>query len=298
MVSNWNMSNEQLALRIKAGEDVADNMLKLWQQNQGMIEELAGKYCYMAEKEDLKQETYFAICKAVDSYDPDKGSSFLTWAIFWIRQQMQRYCQNNSTVRVPVHLGEKVQRYKKLQNSFYLHAGRLPDTRECCRYLNCSESELEKIKQSERASCIGSIDAPAAGSEDGSITVGDSIADPADHYEDMLDDIEDRQLKKILWGMVDDLPDCQGDVIRARYQENLTLKQTAERTGTTIDAARRWQQKALRELRKPRANRLRPFYETSYIYNNALHGNGTAEFNRTWTSSTERTALNMLNERF
>lgn len=34
------MSNEQLALRIKAGEDVADNMLKLWQQNQGMIEEI------------------------------------------------------------------------------------------------------------------------------------------------------------------------------------------------------------------------------------------------------------------
>lgn len=126
-MSSIGESNEQLALRIKAGEDVADNMLKLWQQNQGMIEELAGKYCHMAEK------------------------------------------------------------------------------------------------------------------------------------------------------------------------ENLTLKQTAERTGTTIDAARRWQQKALRELRKPsRANRLRPFYETSYIYNNALHGNGTAEFNRTWTSSTERVALRLV----
>lgn len=200
---------------------------------------------------------------------------------------------------MPVHVSEKIQQYRKLQNLFYLHVGRLPNIREYCYYLGCSETTLEKIRQSERASCIGSIDAPAAGSEDGSITVGDSIADPADHYEDMLDDIEDRQLKKILWGMVDDLPDCQGDVIRARYQENLTLKQTAERTGTTIDAARRWQQKALRELRKPsRANRLRPFYETSYIYNNALHGNGTAEFNRTWTSSTERTALNMLNERF
>ncbi|SCI90834.1 RNA polymerase sigma factor rpoD [uncultured Ruminococcus sp.] len=294
-MSSIGESNEQLALRIKAGEDVADNMLKLWQQNQGMIEELAGKYCHMAEKEDLKQEAYFAICKAVDSYDPDKGSSFLTWAIFWIRQQMQRYCQNNGTVRMPVHVSEKIQQYRKLQNLFYLHVGRLPNIREYCYYLGCSEATLEKIRQSERASCIGSIDAPAAGSEDGSITVGDSIADPADHYEDMLDDIEDRQLKKILWGMVDDLPDCQGDVIRARYQENLTLKQTAERTGTTIDAARRWQQKALRELRKPsRANRLRPFYETSYIYNNALHGNGTAEFNRTWTSSTERVALRLV----
>ena len=276
-MSNWNMSNEQLALRIKAGEDVADNMLKLWQQNQGMIEELAGKYCYMAEKEDLKQEAYFAICKAVDSYDPDKGSSFLTWAIYWIRQQMQRYCQNNSTVRVPVHLGEKVQRYKKLQNSFYLHTGRLPDTRECCRYLNCSESELEKIKRSEVISCIGSIDAPAVGSEDGSITVGDNIADPANHYEDMLDDIENQKLKETLWGIVNDLPEQQADVIRVRYQENLTMKETAARTGTTIEAARQCERKALREMRKPsKANRLKAFYDSSYIYNRASYGNGRA----------------------
>ena len=260
-----------------------------------MIEELAGKYCYMAEKEDMKQEAYFAICKAVDSYDPDKGSSFLTWAVYWIRQQMQRYCQNNSTVKVPVHLGEKVRRYRKLQNSFYLHVGRLPNIREYCYYLGCSEATLEKIRQSERASCIGSIDAPAAGSEDGSITVGDSIADPANHYEDMLDDIENQKLKETLWGIVNDLPEQQADVIRVRYQENLTMKETAARTGTTIEVARKCERKALREMRKPsKANRLKVFYDSSYIYNRALYGNGTVEFNRTWTSSTERVALDLM----
>lgn len=288
------MSNEEIVQEIKTGRDIEDNMLKLWQQNQGMIEELAGKYCYMAEKEDLKQEAYFAICKAVDSYDPDKGSSFLTWAIFWIRQQMQRYCQNNGVVRMPVHVSEKIQQYRKLQNLFYLHVGRLPNIREYCYYLGCSETTLEKIRQSERASCIGSIDAPAAGSEDGSITVGDSIADPANHYEDMLDDIENQKLKETLWGIVNDLPEQQADVIRARYQENLTMKETAARTGTTIEAARQCERKALREMRKPsKANWIKAFYDSSYIYNRALYGNGTAEFNRTWTSSTERVALDL-----
>lgn len=288
------MSNEEIVQEIKTGRDIENNMFKLWQQNQGMIEELAGKYCYMAEKEDLKQEAYFGMCKAVESYDPDKGSSFLTWAIFWIRQQMQRYCQNNGTVRMPVHVSEKIQRYRKLQNLFYLHVGRLPNIREYCYYLGCSEATLEKIRQSERASCIGSIDAPAAGSEDGSITVGDSIADPADHYEDMLDDMEDQQLKEALWGIVNDLPDQQREVIRARYQENLTMKETAVRTGTTIEVARKCERKALREMRKPsKANRLKAFYDSSYIYNRALYGNGTAEFNRTWTSSTERVALDL-----
>ena len=288
------MSNEEIVQEIKTGRDIENNMFKLWQQNQGMIEELAGKYCYMAEKEDLKQEAYFGMCKAVESYDPDKGSSFLTWAIFWIRQQMQRYCQNNGTVRMPVHVSEKIQRYRKLQNLFYLHVGRLPNIREYCYYLGCSEATLEKIRQSERASCIGSIDAPAAGSEDGIITVGDSIADPADHYEDMLDDMEDQQLKEALWGIVNDLPDQQREVIRARYQENLTMKETAVRTGTTIEVARKCERKALREMRKPsKANRLKAFYDSSYIYNRALYGNGTAEFNRTWTSSTERVALDL-----
>ena len=91
------MTNEQLALRIKAGEDVADNMLQLYQQNMGIIKDYARKYRSMAEEEDLQQEAYFAICKAVDSYDPDKGVSFLSWAVYWIRQQLLRYCQNNGT---------------------------------------------------------------------------------------------------------------------------------------------------------------------------------------------------------
>ena len=82
------MTNEQLALRIKAGEDVADNMLQLYQQNMGIIKDYARKYRSMAEEEDLQQEAYFAICKAVDSYDPDKGVSFLSWAVYWIRPEI------------------------------------------------------------------------------------------------------------------------------------------------------------------------------------------------------------------
>ena len=47
------MTNEQLALRIKAGEDVADNMLQLYRQNMGIIKDYARKYRTMAEEEDL-----------------------------------------------------------------------------------------------------------------------------------------------------------------------------------------------------------------------------------------------------
>ena len=289
------MSNEEIVERIQSGEDVQSNMLKLWQQNRGMIERLANDYSKVEEREDLKQEAYFGLCKAVESYDPDKGSSFLTWAIYWIRQSMQRYCQNNGTIRIPVHSQEDLRQYKKLQNLFYLHVGRLPNTREYCYYLGCSVKTLESLQRNDRLSRIGSIDIPITGLENDNVTVGDTAADPGDPYSEILDSVTEQQLKEILWDIVEDLPGKEPAVIKMRYQENLTYKETAARTGITTEAARQWELKALREMRRPsRARQLRPFYDFEYIYDRALHGNGAAGFNRTWTSSTERVALDLI----
>lgn len=60
-------SNEQLVARIKSGIDEADNMLALWQQDQGFIWKMAVKYSGHAEIEDLKQEAYFGLCKGRSS---------------------------------------------------------------------------------------------------------------------------------------------------------------------------------------------------------------------------------------
>lgn len=294
-MSNISETNEEIVFKIQSGEDVQSNMLKLWQQNRGMIERLANDYSKVEEREDLKQEAYFGLCKAVESYDPDKGSSFLNWAIYWIRQSMQRYCQNNGTIRIPVHSQEDLRQYKKLQNLFYLHVGRLSDTREYCYYLGCSVKTLESLQRNDRLSRIGSIDTPITGLENDNVTVGDTVADPGDPYSEILDSVTEQQLKKILWDIVEYLPGKEPAVIKMRYKENLLYKEIVARTGITTEAARQWELKALREMRRPsRARQLRPFYDPSYIYGRALHGNGVAGFNRTWTSSTERVALDLL----
>lgn len=289
------MSNEELVERIQSGEDAQSNMLKLWQQNRGMIERLANDYSKVEEREDLKQEAYFGLYRAVESYNPNKGSSFLTWAIYWIRQSMQRYCQNNGTIRIPVHSQEDLRQYKKLQNLFYLHMGRLPNTREYCYYLRCSVKTLESLQRNDRLSRIGSIDVPITGLENDNVTIGDTVADPGDPYSEILDSVTEKQLKEILWDIVEDLPGKEPAVIKMRYQENLTYKETAARTGITTEAARQWELKALREMRRPsRARQLRTFYDFEYIYDRALHGNGAEGFKRTWTSSTERVALDLI----
>ena len=71
------MTNEELAIRIKAGIDTADNMLQLWEQTRRFIRRIASRYVGAAELEDLEQEGYLALYDAVDGYRPDLGCKFL-----------------------------------------------------------------------------------------------------------------------------------------------------------------------------------------------------------------------------
>lgn len=289
------MTNEQLVLRIRAGENVAENMLTLWQQCRVIIVELARKYSAVAEQEDLEQEAYFAISKAVDSYDHEKGASFLTWARFWIRQQMVRYIQNHGTVRLPVHSGERIWKYRELQSVFLMQIGRLPTVMEYCYYLGCSEEVLQGIQKAEQMRKIGSLDIPLPGIEDSDISVGDSVADQTDQYGDVLDDMERQQLKEVLWGMVEELPEQQSEVLKMRFKDNMKLREIGAVCGFSIDRARQIENKGLRTLRNPKRSRiLKEFLDDNRIYNSALHGNGVSSFNRSWTSSTERVALSRI----
>lgn len=73
MSNDKGASNEQIVLKIKSKEDVIENMLFLWQQNQGFIHKMAVRYSGFAEIEDLKQEAYIGLCAAVEHYDEDKA---------------------------------------------------------------------------------------------------------------------------------------------------------------------------------------------------------------------------------
>lgn len=286
------LSNEQLSLRIKAGEDVAGNMLQLWQQNQGLIRFIAKKYAAYEDLEDLTQQGYFGLCNAVNGYDPECGISFFHYASFWIRQSIQRYVEEcGRTIRIPTHFQEKLTRYKRFTAAMYAEFNRKPTDQELCYHLGVGYEKLENLKKATVLEKMGSLDIPVG--EDGDSTLCDLVESPGSYENEILDKIQAEQLKRVIWGIVDDLPGKCPETLKARYQEQMTLKETAERLEITVEAARQLQSKGLRELRKPsRINELIPFVHDDYVYNKALQGNGVGAFNRTWTSSTERIALN------
>ena len=290
-MSSQKMSNKQLVLRIKAGENVADNMLQLWQQNQGFIRSIAKKYAAYEEMEDLVQQGYFGLCNAVNGYDRDSGVTFLHYASFWIRQSIQRYVvECGKVIRLPSHFRGKLTKYKRFTAAMYAEFNRRPTDQELCYYLCVGYEKLEELKRAAVMDKMGSLDVPVGDGEENALC--DLIACPDNPENEILDKVQAEQLKQIIWALVDDLPGECPEVLRARYQEDLTLKETAARIGTTIEAVRQWQSKGLRELRKPsRSNELKPFIWDDYVYNRSFHGNGVGSFNRTWTSSTERIAL-------
>ena len=295
------MSNEQLIMLIKAGEDVVENMERLYSQVKGFIHTIAWRYRGLAELEDLEQEGYLALYPAIDGYDPERGVKFLTYAESWIRQGIVRYIQNRgSCLRLPVHCLEDMRRYERFISDFAAVCGREPSDVEIRYYLGFTTEQVREIRANIRKAGLGSLDSPVAGLDGGEdVTVGDLVAAPGSLEEDVLDERQQEELGRELWACVDSLPGRQPEVLRARYQRGMTLSAIGQEYDTTPEAVRQIHAKALRELRKPRfRKRLSPFLpEMDRVYSAALAGGGVSRFNQTWTSSTERVALELLEER-
>ena len=291
------MTNEQLAVRIRAGENVGDNMAILYDQVKDFIHAMAYKYHGQGELEDLEQEGFLALYDAIDHYEADQGVKFLTYASHWIRQRMQKYIQNTgSPLRLSAGRQKAIRKYRKFCTEFQTEQGRKPTEAELCRSLWLTLEQLREIQYDACMTAVKSLDAPIKGAEgEEDTTLGELAASAADPCEELLDRLEQEELCSILWQCVDSLPGKQPDVIRSRYKDNMTMKQCGQFCGISEAEVRKQQLKALRSLRSgENAKKLRPFLPgDAWIYSGALIGNGVDHFNQTWTSSTERVALEL-----
>ena len=291
------MTNEQLAARIRSGENVGNNMAALYDQVKDFIHAMAYKYHGQGELEDLEQEGFLALYVAIDHYEADQGVKFLTYASHWIRQRMQKYIQNTgSPLRLSAGRQEAIRKYRKFCTEFQAEQGCKPTEAELCRSLWLTLEQLREIQYDACMTAVKSLDAPIKGAEgEEDTTLGELAASATDPCEEVLDRLEQEALCSVLWQCVDSLPGKQPDVIRSRYKDNMTMKQCGQFCGISEAEARKQQIKALRSLRSgENAKKLRPFLPAdAWIYSGALIGNGVERFNHTWTSSTERIALEL-----
>lgn len=282
------MTNEELVIAIRAGAGTAENMAQLWEQTKGFIHSVAWRYRHYAELDDLEQEGYLALYDAVDGYDPAAGYLFLTYARHWIRQRITRCIQNGGTVRLPVWLHELMRKYDRLEVDFLTQRGRKPTEGEISRYLGLTPEQTAQLLQAVRMKQTGSLDGYVG--EDMDMPLAELVAGPDDVEGDVLDAVEQEDLRATLWRMVDRLPDRQPDVLHARYQEGLTYKEIGARLGVNGKRARSMEWDAIRILQQ-QGHRLRAFLPDDV--ESIAYGGSVEGFNRTWTSSTERAAMRL-----
>jgi RNA polymerase primary sigma factor len=137
----------QLSRRTKAGDELARQ--RLIEKNLKLVVSVAKKYRgYGMPFEDLIQEGNIGLMKAVKKYDPDRGFRFSTYAIWWIRQAIQRAVADKSrAIRVPVHMSEKIRKTLRTQNQLSAELGHDPTDEGLAERLGWSTDEVREVKK-------------------------------------------------------------------------------------------------------------------------------------------------------
>lgn len=274
-------NNEELCVMYQGGKK--EVIGELYTRNAGMIEKIIRRYKGAEELADLRQEAYFGIVKAAELWKPEKGSSFINYAAYWIRAAITRYIEECSTVvRIPSHRRVLMGKYHRVMNGYRVRFGCSPSDRELCAALDISKDQLDRLRADIKASQIRST-SEVVGGEDDDVLLEDTLAAEGDPIGDLIERVQHEELSAELWSCVDDLEPRESAVIRSRYgnEQALTLKECGENLGVSVERVRQVEAAALRKLRKPRyTKRLLPYLNEGTAHRWSLSGTGFGTFNR------------------
>ena len=290
------MTNEELVLAIRAGQNVTDNMTLLYNQNLPMIHRIVKKYSGVEAIEDLLQESYFALARAVELWDPAREAQFLTFLIVCLKTDLYRYITDcGALIRIPPNQKTLISKYDRIMNAYRVELGRDATPEELRIFLGLSKDQFEQLKKDRLTTKIRST-SEIVGGDDDDLTLEDYLPAEGDLCEDVVDRIQQEQLARELWGQVDQLPEREADVIRGKYQQGKTYIQCGADLGVSPERIRQLHERALRKLRSRKATkRLVPYLSDSMAYSISTHS-GLASFRYSHTTGQER-AVMLLEER-
>lgn len=284
------MTNEQLVARIQAGENTAENMLQLWQQTKAYIYKVAKRYSGYAEMDDLMQEGYLGLNAAVEHYKPDQGAKFISYLTFWVKMRMQRYIENNGSVRLPSGMYQAVMRYKRFVRQYEQECGCEPSELACRAFLGVSEEELTDIRESANKANVSSLDSVVSQDND-KIALRDLIASDQNLEEDAMRKRDHELMAAELLNAISELPKKQAIVIIEKYKNGAAYKEIGNKLECSYQYVEYMARQALRRLRRPRtSNRFKCYYE-QYITPYPIVHVGIESFQRTGYSEVERAVL-------
>ena len=197
---------------------------------------------------DLVEEGNLGLMHALEKFDPERGFRFSTYAIWWIRQNIERAIMNQlRTIRLPVHVIKDLTTVLRAKRHLEAHAEHEPSPEDIAHLLGRDAEEVRNLLL--RAEHVVSLDAPL--DADSMLSVGDAIAD--DSIEGPESQLQANEIESLVREWLAQLSDRQRTVIECRFglngSEVRTLQELAARLGLTRERVRQIQLEALAQLR-------------------------------------------------
>lgn len=203
---------------------------------------------------DLIQEGNIGLIRATKKFEYRRGHKFSTYATWWIRQAVTRaIADQGRTIRVPVHMGDQINKLLRVQHQLTQQLGREPSVEELAESLDVPPKKVENMIQVARRPL--SLETPTDDEEDS--TLGDFIED--DEAPPPDDTATYNLLREHLGDVLDSLPPREVRILQLRYGlldgQAYTLEEVGRKMGVTRERVRQIEAQALSRLRHPSIRR-------------------------------------------